>query len=137
MKAEMRSRRATLRSLTAWAGYAAAGGIAPLFGCGGRPNLTPLTKLAELPDGTVVRTKLNGEPIMLLHVDGAVRALSGLCTHESCELGWNPEQRLIRCPCHGSAFDPTGKVVKGPALESLPLIPIEVRNGTIWGLEPR
>ena len=41
-------------------------------------------------------------------------AVTAVCTHEGCPLGWNPEQRLIRCPCHGGAYDVSGQVVDGP-----------------------
>ena len=110
------SRRAALRVLAGWSGCAAAAGIAPLVSCVRQTapsprDLTPLVKLADLPDGAGLRTQIRGEPILVVNHGGVVRALSGLCTHEGCELGWNGEQRLIRCPCHGSAFDPSGRVV--------------------------
>ncbi len=111
--------------------------MAPLVGCVRQSapspsDLTPLAKLADLPEGGALRVKLGDEPVLVVNHGGTVRALSGLCTHEGCELGWNQEQQLIRCPCHGSAFDPNGRAVKGPAVDPLPPIPIEIRNGTVF-----
>jgi len=41
------------------------------------------------------------------------------CTHVGCELNWNDAERSWDCPCHGSRFDYEGKIVEGPALNSL------------------
>ena len=61
----------------------------------------------------------DGAPILVVR-DGprAFRALSMPCTHEGCPL--NPPARgTISCPCHGSQFDLSGKVLKGPAVYPL------------------
>jgi len=44
--------------------------------------------------------------------------LSDRCTHLGCRINHADNDRLI-CPCHGSAFDLNGSVVKGPAIEGL------------------
>ena len=75
--------------------------------------------LDKLPPGSAFRTMHGDQPIVLVNVDGDVRAFLAVCTHEGCPLGWNPNQHLIRCPCHGSAFDTDGKVVNGPAKVAL------------------
>ncbi len=41
------------------------------------------------------------------------------CAHMGCKLAWNPEEGTWDCPCHGSRFDRDGKLLDGPALESL------------------
>lgn len=66
----------------------------------------------------------DGQPIIVVNDSGNVRAFLAVCTHEGCPLGWNSTQHLIRCPCHGSAFDTYGQVVHGPAAK--PLTPISV-----------
>ena len=77
----------------------------------------------KLPPGSAYRLTHGDQPIVLVNVDGDVRAFLAVCTHEGCPLGWNPNQHLIRCPCHGSAFDTSGNVVNGPA--KLPLTKLE------------
>lgn len=37
------------------------------------------------------------------------------CSHLGCALRWNPQERSWDCPCHGSRFDPTGRVLDNPA----------------------
>jgi Rieske Fe-S protein len=32
---------------------------------------------------------------------------------------WNPFERSWDCPCHGSRFDPRGRVLMGPAISDL------------------
>jgi len=41
-------------------------------------------------------------------------AVSMRCTHEGCPVN-PPAAGIITCPCHGSQFDLTGKVLRGPA----------------------
>jgi len=49
-------------------------------------------------------------------------ALSSICTHRSCKLNAESDHTFY-CKCHGSTFDPGGKVTEGPATQSLPVLP--------------
>lgn len=46
---------------------------------------------------------------------GALHELSAKCPHLGCVVGWNPVERTWDCPCHGSRFDPHGRMLNGPA----------------------
>ena len=51
-----------------------------------------------------------------------VIAFSAFCTHRKCKL--TAERDLsFYCKCHGSTFDPSGKVTEGPATRDLPTFP--------------
>jgi Rieske Fe-S protein len=50
---------------------------------------------------------------------GNVHERSAVCTHLYCIVDWNHAERTWDCPCHGSRFDPYGKVVNGPAVADL------------------
>jgi len=76
----------------------------------------------------------SGEEILIARAGGRFYALSNLCTHNGCRLsGGRIRDGKIRCPCHGSLFDPaTGKVLRGPAEGPLRVYQIKVENGQIW-----
>jgi glycine/D-amino acid oxidase-like deaminating enzyme/nitrite reductase/ring-hydroxylating ferredoxin subunit len=52
--------------------------------------------------------------------DGKLHKHSAVCTHLQCIVQWNGVEKSWDCPCHGSRFDPMGKVLMGPAIDDLP-----------------
>ena len=59
---------------------------------------------------------------------GTIHQCSAVCTHLKCIVEWNSAEKSWDCPCHGSRFDPYGKVLNGPAIEAL--APVEQTAGT-------
>ncbi len=65
---------------------------------------------------------------------GAPRALRDRCPHMGCPVDWEPAAGRFRCPCHGSEFEPDGRVVRGPA--TAPMEALAVReDGADWVIE--
>ena len=58
----------------------------------------------------------------------ALLALSSFCTHRRCKLEVEPD-RSFYCPCHGSTFNPQGRVLSGPAKRDLPILSAVVNDG--------
>jgi Rieske Fe-S protein len=50
---------------------------------------------------------------------GRLHERSAVCTHLGCIVSWNSSERTWDCPCHGSRFDPCGRVLNGPANQDL------------------
>jgi glycine/D-amino acid oxidase-like deaminating enzyme/nitrite reductase/ring-hydroxylating ferredoxin subunit len=51
--------------------------------------------------------------------NGEVHKYSAVCPHLGCIVEWNSTEMTWDCPCHGSRFDPQGKVLNGPAISGL------------------
>lgn len=76
--------------------------------------------IAELgtADGVVVRSDA-GLTAVHRDTDGALHAVSAVCTHERCLVRFNRAQQSWDCPCHGSRFSVDGEVLCGPAVANL------------------
>jgi ubiquinol-cytochrome c reductase iron-sulfur subunit len=55
----------------------------------------------------------------------------GICTHLGCiPIGGQGEFKGWFCPCHGSQYDTSGRIRKGPAPKNLEIPPYEFVNAT-------
>ena len=63
--------------------------------------------------------------------DGGFLALSRKCTHLGCTVPWDEKETKFACPCHGSVFDITGKVINSPAPRPLDIYPIFIENNVV------
>ncbi|CAM9635589.1 unnamed protein product [Discosporangium mesarthrocarpum] len=54
-----------------------------------------------------------------------------VCTHLGCVVPWSKAENKFICPCHGSQYDATGKVVRGPAPLSLALSHVDENDGKV------
>ncbi|MCG6116146.1 MAG: FAD-dependent oxidoreductase [Mesorhizobium sp.] len=76
--------------------------------------------LDDIPAGAGGIVTLGGEHLAVVReANGSLRAMSAICTHLGCVLGWNETDRTFDCPCHGSRFDDKGAVLFGPAVSPL------------------
>ncbi|MEU3516187.1 FAD-dependent oxidoreductase [Streptomyces sp. NPDC006654] len=76
-------------------------------------------------DGAVLR--VDGHQCAVHRDDsGQLHAVSARCTHLGCLVAFNRAERAWECPCHGSRFDPDGRILQGPAVR--PLEPREITS---------
>ncbi|MBI5410110.1 MAG: arsenate reductase (azurin) small subunit [Nitrospirae bacterium] len=69
--------------------------------------------------------------------DKGIVAYSSFCTHLGCSVDIDKESGMLICECHQSVYDPkqSGKVLEGPAPNSLPMLSLEVdKNGDIYAV---
>ena len=67
-----------------------------------------------------IRADGKGKPILVMRMEkDQFTVLSLKCTHLGCTVRWDNEEQQLRCPCHGSRYDDTGRVTKGPAKSRL------------------
>ena len=57
--------------------------------------------------------------------NGKMYAIKPYCTHLGCELSWNNLEKTWDCPCHGSRFDYTGKIITEPTTRHLERINLD------------
>lgn len=51
--------------------------------------------------------------------NGKFYGVKPYCTHLGCELSWNNLEKTWDCPCHGSRYDYTGKIITEPTTRNL------------------
>jgi cytochrome b6-f complex iron-sulfur subunit len=117
----------------------------PRGGGGGSGGLPALTKAGDQvtfkswldshqPGSRELVQGLKGDATYLVVEDNKqIRdyGINAVCTHLGCVVPWNKAANKFMCPCHGSQYDETGKVVRGPAPLSLALAHIEDNNGVV------
>ncbi len=92
----------------------------------------PLARNVNLPDPSAPATDANRTmPSPEGEGAGAWIVQMGVCTHLGCvPLGNAGEYGGWFCPCHGSHYDLSGRIRKGPAPENLPVPPAEWVDGS-------
>ncbi len=99
-----------------------------------------LGPLSRLPAGqaAVYRDPGDGAADLAIRgADGAVTALSAICTHAGCQVSYQPGASggQLVCPCHGSVFDATsGAVIQGPAATPLPKRRVVIHDGILYAV---
>ncbi len=72
-------------------------------------------------------------PFFVIRLDQTrVVAMSAVCTHVRCILGFDRDKKVIVCPCHDGRFDLAGNVLSGPPQRPLPTYSVSVRAGEIF-----
>ncbi|MFQ6112169.1 MAG: ubiquinol-cytochrome c reductase iron-sulfur subunit [Nitrospinota bacterium] len=93
---------------------------------GGARGQTLSFPLAQLPVGSARFLRFRGEPAVVIRTEGAVYALSAVCTHLGCIVKWDEARGQLACPCHAAYFDVNGNVLAGPAPRPLPSFEVRV-----------
>ncbi len=77
-------------------------------------------------------TKHPNEDLLLINVDGEIRAFSSVCPHARCTDDWTLTQGDFLCRCHGSKFSNDGTVIEGPATRNLTEKTVRVEGDIVF-----
>jgi cytochrome b6-f complex iron-sulfur subunit len=147
----LQNRREFCKQLTTTAGCT--GALALLSACsGGNPsNSIPGSPLptvnGTLSNGVVSVSIATGSPLAttggmaLVNSSGGLflvartgvssfAAVTAQCTHEACVVS-NGTASTYVCPCHGSEFDTSGRVIVGPAVAPLRQFTTQFSNNVL------
>jgi menaquinol-cytochrome c reductase iron-sulfur subunit len=58
-------------------------------------------------------------------------ALSAVCPHLGCAIGWDAAARNFLCPCHDSRFSAAGDKLTGPSERGMDELPLDVKDGRL------
>ncbi len=91
----------------------------------GDEGSVPISGSKTLRFGRYPALVINTEEIGLV-------AYSAVCTHFACIVKWNPESKMIECPCHAGFFDPSdGSVISGPPPAPLEKLHVSIEKDMI------
>ena len=87
----------------------------------------------KIPKNAALMFKFGQKPSMLIHHDDDTwTALSAVCTHLGCTVGYEPDKKIIFCPCHGGTYDPhSGANLGGPPPKPLAEFKVQITEGKI------
>ncbi|MGL4884232.1 MAG: cytochrome b6-f complex iron-sulfur subunit [Waterburya sp.] len=113
---------------------AGAGGVAAKDALGNDVIVSEFLASHQPGDRTLAQG-LKGDPTyVVIEGDSTLRnyGINAVCTHLGCVVPWNASENKFKCPCHGSQYDETGKVVRGPAPLSLALVHAEEKDDKLY-----
>jgi len=90
-------------------------------------------KASNLPEGSLLVAEVEGQNVVVAHVEGEFYAIGEECSHSGGPLG---DGRLvgceIECPWHGSRFDlRTGEVTMPPAASPVTKYSVKIEGDDI------
>lgn len=59
-------------------------------------------------------------------------AISATCTHLGCNVLWEEDKKIFKCPCHNGRYDIDGKVISGPPPAPLQRHKTKLENGKLF-----
>ncbi len=90
-----------------------------------------LSWMAETAD-EFVRESVERDVWAIKHSSTEVTIFSPICPHLGCGYKWHPDKNEFICPCHGSVYSITGKVLGGPAPRPLDTLLWKLENGGLY-----
>jgi cytochrome b6-f complex iron-sulfur subunit len=72
-----------------------------------------------------------GNVLIVRTAQKVLTAVDPACPHANCLVDWQKAANQFICPCHGSKFDGSGKILAGSAAKSLKTYPVKIQGDSI------
>ncbi|MGH7876276.1 MAG: TQO small subunit DoxD [Candidatus Dormibacteraceae bacterium] len=141
-RAQLRVQKASVspaRPTASPSASAAAGPVPSPSPSSGLRGGTPIGSLSQMraSSGSLdFQNPRTGDPGVAVELPGnQLVAFDAICTHAGCTVQYDPQYKLLVCPCHGAAFDPArgAAVVQGPAPSPLTRLTVRLSpDGTVY-----
>jgi nitrite reductase/ring-hydroxylating ferredoxin subunit len=82
-----------------------------------------VVRSADLPENAIRRFNVGTVIGFVRRTGGQVMAVSGICSHQGCQLRLDNQSRELRCPCHSAAFAPDGVILRHQLPVAPPTLP--------------
>lgn len=69
---------------------------------------------------------------VIKHSSDKVTVFSPICPHLGCLYDWEKNIKKFVCPCHGSVFSCSGKVLAGPSPRPLDTLPWKIEGEKLY-----
>ena len=109
------------------------GGVQARDALGNNVKFSQWKRSHPFPERALVEGLKGDAHYLIVKEDGDIEnyAINAVCTHLGCVVPWNRAANKYMCPCHGSQYDSTGKVVRGPAPLSLALAHCDITDDIV------
>ena len=92
-------------------------------------NIDATPALASVGSAALVQTS-NGNYLVARVAQDTFTAMTAICTHEACTVN-RFQSGTFQCPCHGSEYNTSGTVTKGPAPSALKRFNTQFTNSVL------
>lgn len=95
-------------------------------------STAPVQKVVQIEQLDGWRRTVSQKPVYVVKDStGQLAVLSAVCTHLGCTVPWIDKQNKFICPCHQAIFDPSGKLIGGPAPRGMDVLPMKIEQGVL------
>lgn len=101
------------------------------FRVGAEPRKVEIVSPVVKDGWTAARNVVLGAAFLRRPSADKVLALSAVCPHLGCAVGWDAAAKNFLCPCHDSRFEADGPRMTGPAERGLDPLPVEIVDGRL------
>jgi menaquinol-cytochrome c reductase iron-sulfur subunit len=106
-------------------------GLAERFRAGAPPRRVDVVAPVVKDAWTAARNVVLGAAWIQRTAPDRIVALSAVCPHLGCAVGWDAAAGNFLCPCHDSRFSAAGAKLTGPSERGLDELPLQIVDGRL------